>query len=146
MTLEELEGRYESPFDAGPGTRYELQLDGPRSGRRPGEHFSLIASAWALTNRKVPGTDRPEVEFLGKRKLEGTFRVEGATLALDAVRSIDQPADIAGLPRGGPIVRDLSQALEADILSAPPPELSLRIGGNQVTLRRAAPRPLPPLF
>ncbi|MCX5787504.1 MAG: hypothetical protein NTX64_03180 [Elusimicrobia bacterium] len=147
MTPEELEGRYESPFDAGPGTRYELELDGPRSGRKPGEHFTLIASAWALTNRKVPGTNRPEVEFLGKRRFEGTFRVEGAALVLDAVRSIDQPADIPGLPRGGPIVRDISQSLKVEIVSSAPLELNLGIGGNHVTLRHAAQaRSLPPLF
>jgi hypothetical protein len=137
MTLEELEGRWESPFNPGPGTRYELDLGGPRSGRGPGEHFSLTASAWALTARKVPGTDRPEVELLGKRRLEGSFRLEEAAVLLEAVRSIDQPANIPGLPRGGPIVRDISQTLRAEIAAGAPVELRLAVTGQQVSLTRA---------
>jgi len=137
MTCEELEGLWESPFDPGPGTRYELELGGPRSGRKPGEHFSLTASAWALTTRKVPGTNRPEIELLGKRRLEGGFRLEDTTLLLDAVRSVDQPADIPGLPRGRPIAREISQLLRAEVAADAPLELRLAIGGKQVSLTRA---------
>ena len=139
MPLEELEGRYASPSSAGPGTRYELELHGPRSGRRPGEHFSLVASSWSLSRRTVPGTDQPEVELLGRRVLEGSYRVEGSDVLLEARRSTDVAGNVRGLPHGPPVVRQVAQTLRAELATGAAGALTLFILGDRVRLGRVGP-------
>ena len=129
MTLEELKGRYESAKKLGPGTRYVLDLEA-------GERFILVSAAWALTGHNVHGTDRPDVQLIGRRQLEGAYRSNGDGLVLDVRRLTDTAGDGRGLGHPPPIRRDLSESIAVEVLSGPPPGLRFKLYGSLVELAR----------
>ena len=136
MDLAELEGRYESAESRKPGTRYVLELDGPRAGLKAGERFSIIASAWAMTGRSVPGTDQPLVELIGKRRLEGSYHIDKDGLALHARHMTDTPAEGRGVPGAAPISRSMSEKISVEILPGPSLGLHFKLYGSDVLVTR----------
>ena len=137
MRLEELEGHYESAESRKAGTRYLLELDGHPVGGKPGVRFSLIASAWALTGRTIPGTDTPMIELIGKRRLEGDYSVENDGLVLHARHMTDTPGEGRGVPGARPIQRAMSEKIAVEINPGPPQfTLHFKLYGSDVLVIR----------
>lgn len=136
VSLEELEGRYESAESRRPGTRYVLELDGPRAGVKAGERFSLIASAWAMTGRTIPGTDQPMIELIGKRRLEGAYRLDQDGLTLHVQLMTDTAADGRGLCGALPIRRSVSEMIPVEVEPGPAVFLRFKLYGSEVLVAR----------
>lgn len=133
MTLEELEGSYESAKTLGPGTRYLLTLDGPRAGLRV---FTLMTAAWTLTGRNVPGSDRPDVQLIGRRQLEGAYRLDDLGLVLQVRHITDTVADGRGLGHPPPIRRAVSEIVGVELVASPRLELHFKLYGSAVVLAK----------
>lgn len=137
VTLEELEGRYESKQQLGPGMRYSLELEGPRSGLKPGERFKLEARAYTLTGHMVPGTDRPDVKHLGTRRLFGAYRLDGGGVILDARLITDTPGEAVAIPGPPtPVRRNVSESIAVELVPGPALSLHFKLYGSEVLLTR----------
>ncbi|MBI5200546.1 MAG: hypothetical protein HY925_03085 [Elusimicrobia bacterium] len=128
MTLDDLKGSYQSPDTGKAGTRYQLELDGA--------NFNLIAAAWAFTGRMIPGTDKPMIELLGKRRLEGNTSLNGGGLTLTALQMTDTPAPGRGVTGAPPIRRAVNETIPVEIPPDPPLRLRFKLYGADVLVAR----------
>lgn len=137
VTLEELEGRYESKQQLGPGMRYSLDLEGPRSGLKAGDRFKLEARAYSLTGRLVPGTDRPDVKHIGTRRLCGAYRLDPDGIVLDARLMTDTPGEAVAIPGPPtPIQRSISESIALELVPGPALSLAFKLYGMDVLVTR----------
>ncbi|MBI4347562.1 MAG: hypothetical protein HY553_11955 [Elusimicrobia bacterium] len=137
VTLDELEGRYESKQQLGPGMRYSLDLEGPRSGLKPGERFTLEVRAYTLTGQASPGTEQPEVKHLGTRRLFGAYRLEGGGVVLDARLITDTPGEAVAIPGPPPTVqRNISETIVVELVAGPALSLHFKLYGSEVLVTR----------
>lgn len=123
--MERPQGRFESPFNRGPGMRYRLELADDR--------FTLQSFAWALTGREDRATGEPDASLIGVRTLSGRFRAEGVHLVLHALSLMDQAGD------GGaePLKRDVSEFITVTVIGGPSDEMQFKLYGSEVTVLRA---------
>ncbi len=126
MTPQDLHGEYRSARGAGPGTSYRLTLEAGG--------FMLACSELVQSDRKVPGTSRPQLVVAVERRLSGPWRVEGGRLTLDGRREV---VSFPAAPGGKPLpstARDKIQSLAAEIVAGA--SLSLDVDRTRVPLAR----------